>query len=187
MSSPQNSSKTISSAGRRHALLAGRARRLARPRTAPEPIPSVSCLVCEAGLELYAIPLANVVRIMPAGRVAATPSSNAALLGVTARAGVFYHVYDLAQLIGGGKAGSEGGHVVMLRGAVPIALRVDRALQVADIVDLSREASSASSSHPAIARFGRPLQDNLFDGRTISVVDPAMLSSEHAPARAEGD
>lgn len=179
--------KAMSTAGRRHALLASRARRLARPRTAPAPIPSVNCIVCEAGLELYAIPLAHVARIIPAGRVASIPSSNSSLMGVTARAGVFYHVYDLAPLISGAKAAGEGGHIIMLRGAVPIALRVDRALQVADIVELGGDASSAASSHPAIASFGRPLQDNLFDGRTISIVDPARLSTDHAPARAEGD
>lgn len=179
--------KTLSSAGRRHAILTARARRLARPRQAQEAIASVSCLVCEAGGELFAIPMVRAARVAPESRPAQVPTSNRALLGVTARGGVFHQVYDLAILVGAPSTGADG-HFVMLRGSPPIALRVDRALRVADLVQLAPgDASHMPPRLPVISGFARPLQNDLFDGRVISLIDPDKLASDNVPGRVEGN
>ena len=179
--------RQLSSAGRRHALLVSRARRLARPRRTPDPVPTIRCLVCAAGLELFAIPLAQVARVAPTERPAPVPTSNPAFLGVIGRAGAFYQVYDLYRLLNAGEGG-EARHVVMLRGPSAIALQVGEAIRVADIVELRPEdASSAETSHPAIKGFGRALEENLFDGRSVSLIDVNKLVSDRTAGRVEGD
>jgi chemotaxis signal transduction protein len=181
------SSPKLSQTGRRHALLTTRARRLARPRKAAAPVASISCLVCEAGGELYGLPIIRTAHVAPFVRAAAVPTHNPALIGVASRGGVFYHVYDLARLVGGAGAG-EGGRLVMLRGNPPVALRVDEAIRVADLVELSGpEASQIQSNHPAVTGFARALQIDLFNGRMISLINPDKLASESSPERVEGD
>jgi chemotaxis signal transduction protein len=176
--------KQLSLTGRRHALMKARARRLARPRITVSKVETVACLVCEAGEQLYALPLARVTRVAPATRLAAVPTRNRALIGVTGRSGVFYNVYDLAALVGG--ASAAGAHLVMLRGSPPVALQVQTALRVTDLVPLdAAEAANLRASHPAIAGFARAAQDNLFDERTISLIDTDMLAS--TLGRARGD
>ncbi|RYG34918.1 MAG: chemotaxis protein CheW [Burkholderiales bacterium] len=176
----------LSSVGRRHALLVARARRLARPRKDPPAIASITCLVCEAAGELFALPIARATHVAPFIRAASVPTSNPALIGVVARAGVFYHVYDLTRLVGAGKG--EGGHMVMLRGSPAIALRVDEVLRVADLVGLSNSgASQLQANHPAISGFAHAVQADVFNGRTISLIDPDKLASDTAPSRVEGD
>ena len=58
MSSPQ-----LSAAGRRHALLLARARRLASPRTRLQKLNAIACLVCESGQDLCALPLTRIARV----------------------------------------------------------------------------------------------------------------------------
>ena len=181
------STPKLSATGRRHAILVTRARRLARPRKVAEPVSSISCLVCEAGGELYALPLSRIARVVPFVRAAPVPTLNRALIGVTGRAGVFYHIYDLARLVGSDN-GHDQGHLVMLRGLPPIALRVDEAVRVADLVQLlAAETSQMHTNHSAVTGFARPLQADLFNGRTISLIDPDKFASEPAPGRVEGD
>jgi chemotaxis signal transduction protein len=178
--------KPLSSAGRRHALLEARTRRLARRRVAADTIPTVSCLVCEAGGQLYALPLTRIARVAPATRPAPVPTANPALLGVTGRAGIFYHVYDLASLVGG--AAGIGGHAVMLRGSSPIALHVETALRVADLSMIdAAESANLRATHPAISGFARAAQNELFDGRILSLIDPDKLASAVEAERVEGD
>lgn len=183
----ENTRTTISATARRHALLTGRARRLARPRKAALAVESISCLVCEAGQELFGLPLTRLVRVVPARRPAALPTSNAALVGVTGHAGVFYHVYDLARLVTGA-ASERGEHFAMLRGTPSVALRVDQAVRVAELVALdASETSRMRANHPAVSGFARAVQAELFEGRVISLIDPDKLASEHAPEGVEGD
>jgi chemotaxis signal transduction protein len=180
------STPKLSATGRRHALLVARARRLARPRKAPPAIASVSCLVCEAAGELFALPIARTAHVTSFVRIANIPTTNPSLIGVASRAGVFYHVYDLTRLVGAGKG--EGGRLVMLRGAPPVALRVDEAIRVADLVEISAtDASQIQANHPAVAGFARAAHADLFNGRTISLINPDKLASDTAPGRVEGD
>jgi chemotaxis signal transduction protein len=180
------STSKLSPAGRRHALLVTRARRLARPRKAPVAVASISCLVCEAAGELFAIPIGRAAHVAPFVRVAAIPTANPALIGVVSRAGAFYHVYDLTRLMGAGKG--EGGRLVMLRGNPAIALRVDEVIRVADLVELSDiGAAQIQANHPAISGFVRTLQADLFNGRTISLIDPDKLASDTVPGWVGGD
>lgn len=181
------STPKLSAAGRRHALLVTRARRLARPRKEAQRVASISCLVCEAGGELYGLPIIRTAYVAPFVRAAAIPTRNPALMGVASRGGIFYHVYDLARLVRGA-GGGEGGRLVMLRGSPPIALRVDEAIRVADLVELSEtDASQIQANHPAVAGFARALQADLFNERTISLINPDKLASESSPERVEGD
>lgn len=189
MSSP--SGKQLSQAGRRHAILQARARRLARPRDTGERKQTISCLLCEAGGQLYAMPLTRIARVSASVRPAAVPTSNRALLGVTGRAGVFYHVYDLATLVGVG-AGS-GGYLVMLRGAPPVGLQVDNTLRVAEMVALdATEAANLRPGHPVVTGFVRFAQNETSDRqttgeRTISFIDPDKLASLASTGRVEGE
>lgn len=179
-------SPKLSSTGRRHALLVTRARRLARPRKAPVTVASVSCLVCECAGELFGLPIARTAHVAAFARPATIPTSNPALIGVVPRAGAFYHVYDLTRLMGAGKG--EGGRLVMLRGSPAIALRVDEAIRVADLVALADPgASQLQANYPAISGFARAVQSDLFNGRTISLIDPDKLASDTAPGWVEGD
>ena len=181
------STPKLSEAGRRHALLVSRARRLARPRKAPNAIESISCLVCEAGGELYALPLSHMARVVPFIRPASVPTTNAALLGVVSRAGIFYHVYDLGRLVGSANTDARG-HLVMLRGSPPIALRVDEAIRVADLVVLSpADTSHMRANHAAVTGFARPAQSGLFTERTISLIDPDKLAAGHTLSRVGGN
>ncbi len=180
-------SPKLSVAGRRHALLVARARRLARPRKAAPAVASISCLVCEAGDELYGLPIMRTAHVAPFVRAAAVPTRNPALIGVSSRAGVFYHVYDLATLMGV-RSGGEGGRLVMLRGSPPVALRVNEAIRVADLVELpAADASQIQANHPAVTGFARAVQADLFNERTISLINPDKLASESTPERVEGD
>jgi chemotaxis signal transduction protein len=181
-------SKSISlPANRREAILADRARRLARPRKAQVAVESVSCLVCEAGGDLFAIPVSRAARVMPARQTAAIPTSNPALIGITNRGGLFHHLYDLARLVGLEPVGSDG-HFVMLRGSPAVALRVERALRVADLVPLTpNDAPQMQASQPCVTGYARPLQASLFEGRTIALVDPDKLAPDSGPGRVEGD
>jgi chemotaxis signal transduction protein len=176
----------LSEAGRRHALLTARARRLARLRKTEAAVKTISCLICEAAGELYALPLLKIAKVSPSVRLASVPASNPALVGITSRAGVFFHVYDLARLVGGG-AGKDG-HLVMMRGSPALALRVDAALRVAEIVMLGAEESeSLRARHFAVAGFARAENEELFEGRTISLIEPDKLAPAHATGRVEGD
>lgn len=180
------STPKLSEAGRRHALLVSRARRLARPRKAPVPVESISCLVCEAGGELCALPLDQIARVTPFIRPAPVPTDNLALIGVVGRAGIFYHVYDLGRLIRNADTQAHG-HLVMLRGTPPVALRVDEAVRVADLVVLSQaDTSQMRANHPAVTGFARPVQQGLFNERTISLIDPDRLAAGHASSRVGG-
>jgi len=177
-----------SAAARQHALMGARTRRLAKPRRQAEPVASIACLVCEVGGSLYALPIARAARVAPFRRASPMPTANPALLGVMGRAGVFYHVFDLGRLVGSGGA-HEGGHVVLLRGAAPaIALRVDAAARVADLVELAPDATSRMrASHPAVKGFARPIEAGLFEGRMISLLDVDQLTSVAAHGRIEGE
>ena len=181
------SPSTLSQTARRHAMMVARARRLARPHRAAEQVVTVACLVCEAAGDFYALPLARIWRVSSFQAAAPVPTQNPALIGVVGRAGVFYHVYELSRLVGSDGEGN-GRHIVMLRGSPAIALRVDEAIRVAELVQLGAESTSGMrASHPAVTGFARPLQSDLFGDRTISFVDPDKLASEQAPTRAEGD
>jgi len=181
------SSSLSQSAGRRKAILVDRARRLARSRKAPEQVSFVSCLVCEAAGNLFGIPVERAALVMPARQTAAIPTSNPALIGITSRGGVFHQVYDLARLVGLATDISDG-HFVVLKGSPGVALRVERALRVVDLVPLAPEdALQMQASRPCVAGFARPLQVSLFDGRTIALIDPDKLGSDTASGLVEGD
>lgn len=170
-------------ARRRHALMGARARRLARPRKqAPAEI-SVRCLVCQSGDDQIAIPLARVAHISVYRRPVPVPSRNPALIGVLAVAGVFHHVFDLSLMAHAGASreasAADGSHLIILRtGAFASALRVERALRVADLVMLdSGDTSGLAPSHPAITGFARPLKTDPDSARIIGLVDVDQITS----------
>jgi chemotaxis signal transduction protein len=173
---------------RRRITLTARARALARPRKTAHTVASVASIVCEVGDGLYALPLASTKRVVPFERAAPVPTGNAALLGVIGLSGAFYHVYDLGALIGSG-AGGGAGHVILLKGeARGIAIRTDRVLGVADLVELAPDAASRMRAiHPAVTAFVRSTSAELFKGRVISLLDPERLTSDPRSQHAEGN
>lgn len=171
---------------RRHALLGARARRLARPRQAPQHVAAVPSLVCEAEGALYGVPLATALRVAPAHGLAPVPTSNPALVGVFGHAARFFHVYDLAVLSGGKP--TQGGTLILLRdGPHPIAIRLARVLRVADLVILAPEAASGMQpTHAPVSGFARPAED-ILEGRIVAMINPRKLWSDASDRSVEGD
>ncbi len=181
------SEATPASVRKRHAVLGARARRLARPRKTPAAVASINCLICEAGGALYGVPLAQALRVMPYINAAPAPASDPALLGVVGRSGVFYHVFDLARLAGGGGK-VAGGHVVLLRGGAPaVALRVDAAVRVAHLVMLGADEAPAQDAKGFVTGLARALQPDILEGRAVSLLDINQFTSGVAHGREEGD
>lgn len=156
------------------AILDERARRLAQAVDTASPVDLTLVLVCAAGTEWFGVEMSAVARVAPYQRPSFLPSRDRALLGLIARAGWFYRVYD-APLLLGLKPG-VGEHVLFLR-ARQIALRFDAILGVTDVAPLGEDdASRMRASHPAIRAFGQA-PDGPFAGRVISILDPQLLRS----------
>lgn len=153
-------------------LLAERALRLAERPSAVEEVARRFVCLCEAGDQLYGLPVEQVSRVL--AYVAASPLANAApsLLGIVSRGGGFALVYDLAALFGGeiGVAAS-GGHLILLRALKPLTgLRVTRSLAVANIVVLAGEEAASLPQRTGICAYGRGP-----GGRVVSIIDIEAL------------
>ena len=126
---------------RADALLAARSAALAARSEARREVEEMRAyLVCACGAERYALPLAEISAVIPAGPVTPVPGSPTALLGVVASSGTIVSVLDLARMLGVQTGGA--GHLVRLRGQdPPVALAVDRAVGVAQIGVTAGKAS----------------------------------------------
>jgi purine-binding chemotaxis protein CheW len=125
------------------------ARRAAQMRLTRAPdVAGFAVLTWTLGEELFALPLADVSLVLPAGRVTPVPGAPAAFVGIASRRGRLLNVVDPSAALGlSARAG--GGHLLVLRGRQPrLALAVDHAEGVATL------AGEASEELAAQARLG---------------------------------
>ncbi|RDI62615.1 chemotaxis protein CheW [Microvirga subterranea] len=138
-------STIMSAEERARHLLDERTERLARRSgKAEEAAATVRVLVCSVGPEYYGLPLEGVAEVLAFRIPMPVPGGPAGLVGVLGRSGHLVSVVDLGAAVGQASAASdveaENQHVVLLRREQPrVALRVDRALGVEDVLPLTAE------------------------------------------------
>jgi purine-binding chemotaxis protein CheW len=127
-------------------LLDERTERLARRSgdEGTEAAATARVLVCAVGQEFYGLALEAIAEVLPFRTLRPVPGGPAGLVGVLGRSGQLVSVIDLGIAVGQGPSASreeaENQHVVLLRQEQPrIALRVDRAIGVEDVITLTTE------------------------------------------------
>ncbi|UPG73413.1 chemotaxis protein CheW [Roseomonas gilardii subsp. gilardii] len=153
----------------RAARLAARHSRVAGAAVAPAALPPI--LACALGRECYGLPLERLLAVQPATALVGLPVMSPPLLGFFARAGQPYAVLDLAAMLGlppalppapppaGRGVDGPAGHLLLLRGepgrgALRVALRVDRALGVVTPQPLAAPSGGRDDRAAAIAGRG---------------------------------
>ncbi len=136
-------STIMSAEERARHLLDERTERLARRSgDVGEAAATARVLVCSVGAEFYGLPLEAVAEVLAFRTPMPVPGGPAGLIGVLGRGGHLVSVVDLGAAVGqaSSDAEAENQHVVLLRRERPrIALRVDRALGVEDVLPLTAE------------------------------------------------
>lgn len=167
-------------------LLEERARALAgqTARELSEPANVERVMVCALGESLFGIDVRDVARVTPFRHPARLPGANVALIGLISTAGAYRRIYDLSALLHG-QAGALAGHFLMLRNGA-VGLRVDAALEIADVVPLADGETPDMAPHAATRAYARPLKAELFGGRLISLLDIKELLPAALPAAQGG-
>lgn len=134
-------------------------------------------LVCGAGRERFGLPIDAVAEVLPSQKCMPVPDGPPALIGLFGRSGRLVSVIDLALALGlePSSADNEDQHFILLRRDQPlVALRVERAYTVADILPLSGEEAAGFRSD-AVTGYGK-VQAGLADqDETLSLLDPERL------------
>ncbi|MDP4025057.1 chemotaxis protein CheW [Methylobacterium sp. NEAU 140] len=139
---------------------------------------SAPFLVCACGSDRYGLPLAAVAQVLPARACTPVPGAAPALVGLIALSGRVVGVVDLARALGrpgAAPADGEPGHLVVMRGAPPLALAVDRVLGIARAAEAERSADGAETGalgNPAAPRYA-PASDGSPDFVAIDL--PRLL------------
>jgi purine-binding chemotaxis protein CheW len=141
-------------------------------------------LVCGAGRERFGIPIEAVAEVLPLQKCMPVPDGPPALVGLFGRNGRLVSVIDLALALGLEPAPSdaEDQHVVLLRRDQPqVALKVDRAYDVTDVLPLTGEEAAGFRTDAVIgyakARTGLPEEDGV-----VSLLDTERLLRSFLPA-----
>ena len=141
-------------------------------------------LVCGAGRERFGIPIEAVAEVLPPQKYLPVPDGPPALVGLFGRGGRLVSVIDLARALGIEPSSAENGshHFILLRRDQPqVALRVERAHAVADVLILTGEEATGFRSD-AVTGYAR-LQDNAADRTDIlSLLDPERLLRPFLPS-----
>jgi len=137
-----------------HAILVERARTLARPLGdalgARDDALTLAALVVRVGASTYAVPLAEVVEILPAGRIAPLPGASSPVVGVVAWRGRVLAVRALHASVGGA---TDARPVVVVGDArTPLALVVDAVDEIRPLgaVAATDNESTDASTAPTI-------------------------------------
>jgi purine-binding chemotaxis protein CheW len=139
-------------------ILDERTERLAarRDATAPaEALPRV--LLCGTGRERFGLPIEAVAEVLPPQKCMPVPDGPPALIGLFGRSGLVVSVIDLALALGLEATSSEDeyAHFILLRREQPqVALRVERAYAVTDILPLTGE-EAAGFRNDAVTGYGK--------------------------------
>ena len=113
----------------------------------------VRCLLVLAAGATWALPIVDVAEVAPWREPARLPGASN---GVGGRSGSYFHIYSLARLLGRQADVAAGGHIVRLRIlGRSVALQVDRAIDVADVILAESGATeSLGRLHPAASGLG---------------------------------
>ena len=128
-------------------------------------------LVCGAGRERFGLPIDVVAEVLPSQKCMPIPDGPPALIGLFGRGGRLVSVIDLALGLGlePSSTDSENQHFVLLRRDQPqVALRVERAYTVEDVLPLSGE-EAAGFRNDAVTGYGK------VQAETLSLLDPERL------------
>jgi purine-binding chemotaxis protein CheW len=141
-------------------------------------------LVCGAGRERFGILVETVAEILPLQKCVPVPDGPPALVGLFGRNGRLVSVIDLALALGLEPAASNGEdrHLVLLRREQPqVALRVDRAYAVADVLPLTGE-EAAGLHTDAVTGYAKVQTDLSDEDGVVSLLDIERLLRPFLPA-----
>jgi len=169
--------KVRSAEERIRSILDERTERLAaRQNEAEQAVPLPRALVCGAGRERFGLPVEAVAEVLPAQKCVPVPDGPPALVGLFGRKGRLVSVIDLARALGlEAAAEDESQHFVLLRrDRAQVALRVERAHAVADILLLTSEETSGFRSD-AVTGYARTRTGSPDGEQTLSLLDLERL------------
>jgi purine-binding chemotaxis protein CheW len=159
-------------------ILDERTERLAarRDATAPaEALPRV--LLCGTGRERFGLPIEAVAEVLPPQKCMPVPDGPPALIGLFGRSGLVVSVIDLALALGLEATSSEDeyAHFILLRREQPqVALRVERAYAVTDILPLTGE-EAAGFRNDAVTGYGKTRSGPADQDEIVSLLDIERL------------
>ena len=166
-------------------ILDERAERLAARQneaTAPaEALPRA--LVCGAGRERFGLRVEAVAEVLQPQNCMPVPDGPPALIGLFGRGGQLVSVIDLALALGlePSSSDNEGQHFVLLRRDQPqVALRVERAYAVADILPLTGEEATGFRND-AVIGYGKVRSGPADHDETLSLLDTERLLRPFLP------
>jgi len=162
-----------------------RAERLAaRQNDATTPAEALPrALVCGAGRERFGLRIEVVAEVLPPQNCMPVPDGPPALIGLFGRGGRLVSVIDLALALGlePSSSDNEGQHFVLLRRDQPqVALRVERAYAVADILPLTGE-EAAGFRNDAVIGYGKVQSGSADHDETLSLLDTERLLRPFLP------
>jgi purine-binding chemotaxis protein CheW len=140
-------------------------------------------LICAAGGEHFGISLDSIAEILPFRECVPVPDGPAAMIGVFGRNGQLVSVLDLALALGLQPSVNEDGawHLVMLRQDRPqVALKVDRAYAVSDILPLA-ETEAGTFRNEAVTGYAKAVSGFADEERVLSLLDSARLLRPFLP------
>jgi len=166
-------------------ILDERAERLAARQneaTAPaEALPRA--LVCGVGRERFGLRVEVVAEVLQPQNCMPVPDGPPALIGLFGRGGQLVSVIDLALALGlePSSSDNEGQHFVLLRRDQPqVALRVERAYAVADILPLTGEEATGFRND-AVIGYGKVRSGPADHDETLSLLDTDRLRRPFLP------
>lgn len=141
-------------------------------------------LVCGAGGERFGIPIDDVAEVLPPQTCTPVPDGPPALIGLFGRSGRLVSVIDLGLALGlePSSPDIENHHFILLRREQPyVALRVERAYTVANILPLTGE-EAAGFRNDAVIGYGKVQSDPVDQDETLSLLDIDRLLRPFLPS-----
>lgn len=165
-------------------ILDERAERLAaRQNEASAPTEALPrALVCGAGRERFGLRVEVVAEVLQPQNCMPVPDGPPALIGLFGRGGQLVSVIDLALALGiEPSSDNEDHHFVLLRRDQPqVALRVERAYAVADILPLTGEEATGFRND-AVIGYGKVRSGPADHDETLSLLDTERLLRPFLP------
>jgi purine-binding chemotaxis protein CheW len=159
-------------------ILDERTERLAARRDATAPADALPrVLLCGTGLERFGLPIEAVAEVLPPQKCMPVPDGPPALIGLFGRSGLVVSVIDLALALGLEATSSEDeyAHFILLRREQPqVALRVERAYAVTDILSLTGE-EAAGFCNDAVTGYGKTRSGPADQDEIVSLLDIERL------------
>ncbi|WP_114943119.1 chemotaxis protein CheW [Microvirga calopogonii] len=140
-------------------------------------------LVCGTGGERFGLPVETVAEVLPPQKCMPVPDGPPALIGLFGRGGRLVSVIDLALALGlePSSAENENQHFVLLRREQPqVALRVERAYAVEDILPLTGD-DATGFRNDAVTGYGKLPSGPDGQDETLSLLDTERLLRPFLP------